>query len=166
VFAVPANTVALTAAPVASHPARIAADVARDRDRWAHLLRYDPDQRFSALIDATGEIEVWLLSWLPGQHTDLHDHAGSAGAFTVVSGVLTERVIRDAGRDTGGGARPVEVEHAVTLGRTRVFGPRYVHQVSNLGVDPAVSIHVYRPERAGMRSYRFDPDTGLSRLPD
>lgn len=153
-FAVPANTVALSPAPIALHPARIAADVARDRDRWAHLLRYDPDQRFSALVDATGDVEIWLLSWLPGQQTDLHDHAGSAGAFTVVSGVLTERVIRST----------EPVDHAVIVGQTRVFGPRYVHQVRNLGVDPAVSIHVYRPERAGMRSYRFDPRTGLSRL--
>ncbi len=152
-FAVPANTVALSAAPVAVHPARIAASVARDRHRWAHLLRYAPTERYSALVESTGEVEVWLLSWLPGQHTDLHDHAGSAGAFTVVSGVLTERVIR----------RPdIETEHPVIVGQTRVFGPSYVHQVRNAGIDPAVSIHVYRPERAGMTPYRFDPATGLS----
>lgn len=150
-FAVPANTVALAAAPVAVHPARIAAEVARDRRRWAPLLRYDPTERFAALVDSTGDVEIWLLSWLPGQHTDLHDHAGSAGAFTVVSGELTERVIR--GR--------VAVEHPVAIGQTRVFGPRYVHQVRNAGRDPAVSIHVYRPERAGMTPYRFDPEAGL-----
>jgi mannose-6-phosphate isomerase-like protein (cupin superfamily) len=136
VFAVPANTVALPAA--VGHPARIAVDVARDRDRWAHLLRYDPDERFATLVDATGEVEIWLLSWLPGQHTDLHNHAGSAGAFTVVSGVLTETVVRGV----------AEFEHLVTVGSTRVFGPSYVHQVRNLGTDPVVSIHVYRPERA------------------
>jgi predicted metal-dependent enzyme (double-stranded beta helix superfamily) len=138
VFAVPANTVALPAAPVAVHPGRIAAEVARDRDRWTHLLRYDPDERFAALVEATGDVEVWLLSWLPGQHTDLHDHAGSAGAFTVVSGLLTETVRRRAG----------DVTQPVIVGRTRVFGPRHVHQVRNADVDPAVSIHVYRPERA------------------
>jgi predicted metal-dependent enzyme (double-stranded beta helix superfamily) len=138
VFAVPANTIALPAAPVAVHPGRIAAEVARDRDRWAHLLRYDPDERFAALIESTGDVEIWLLSWLPGQQTDLHDHSGSAGAFTVVSGILTERVIRGTS----------EVAHPVIVGRTRVFGPNYVHHVRNDGVDPAVSIHVYRPERA------------------
>ncbi|HEX5403403.1 MAG TPA: cysteine dioxygenase family protein [Pseudonocardiaceae bacterium] len=131
-FAVPANTVALPAA--LGHPARIALDVARDRGRWADLLRYDPDERFATLVDATGDVEIWLLTWLPGQHTDLHHHAGSAGAFTVVSGVLTETV----------GA----IEHLVTVGRTRVFGPGYVHRVRNLGTDPVASIHVYRPERA------------------
>jgi predicted metal-dependent enzyme (double-stranded beta helix superfamily) len=160
VFAVPANTVALSTAPAAVHPARIAAAVARERHRWAHLLRYDPTERYSALIESTGEVEIWLLSWLPGQHTDLHDHAGSAGAFTVVSGVLTERVIRRPNPT----ARPVEVQHPVVVGQTRVFGPSYVHQVRNAGADPAVSIHVYRPERAGMTPYHFDPATGLSQV--
>lgn len=137
-FAVPANTVALPAGDVRVHPARIAAEIARDRQRWAHLLRYDPGERYSALIEKTGEVEAWLLAWLPGQHTGLHDHGGSAGAFTVVSGVLTETVVKGTHR----------VEHPVIVGRTRVFGPSYLHQVRNAGVDPVVSIHVYRPERA------------------
>ena len=43
------------------------------------------------------EAQVWLLSWLPEQGTPLHDHGTSAGAFTVVRGTLTERVVA-AGR--------------------------------------------------------------------
>jgi predicted metal-dependent enzyme (double-stranded beta helix superfamily) len=136
VFAVPANTVLSPAAPATS-PARIAIEVARDRARWAPLLRYDPDDRFAALVHADDGMEIWLLSWLPGQHTEVHDHAGSTGAFTVVSGVLTETVVRAAH----------ETEHLVTSGRTRVFGPSYTHLVRNLGDDPAVSIHVYSPHR-------------------
>lgn len=135
-FAVPDNTLVLPAAPATS-PARIAIEVARDRARWTPQLRYDPDSRYATLIDATPAVEIWLLSWLPGQHTELHDHAGSTGAFTVVSGVLTETVARAAG----------STEHLVTVGRTRVFGPRYTHRVRNLGDDPAVSIHVYTPNR-------------------
>ncbi|HEX3649401.1 MAG TPA: cysteine dioxygenase family protein [Pseudonocardiaceae bacterium] len=138
-FAVPANTVALPAAP-ARQPVRTALDVARDRSRWAPLLRYDPNERFATLVEANADVETWLLSWLPGQHTDVHDHAGSAGAFTVVSGVLTETVFRADGPTT----------HEVDAGQTRVFGPTYTHQVRNLGVDPAVSIHVYRPHRPPM----------------
>ena len=37
--------------------------------------------------------QVWLLSWLPEQGTPLHDHGTSAGAFSVVPGTLTERVV-------------------------------------------------------------------------
>lgn len=141
-FAVPPNTIALPDVLSAAHPARVAAMVARDRSRWAHLLRYDPTERFSALIESSEHFETWLLSWLPGQATDLHDHDGAAGAFTVVQGELTERVVKSGQPDA---------VHTVHVGQSRVFGPRYAHQVRNDGIDPAVTIHVYRPHR-GMRS--------------
>jgi predicted metal-dependent enzyme (double-stranded beta helix superfamily) len=107
----------------------------------------------------TDDHEVWLLSWLPGQRTALHDHGGATGAFTVVLGALTERVV-----GTAEGGRTVEVLHPLAAGQSRAFGPHYVHQVSNEGADPAVSIHVYRPSRAAMTSYRLDPSLGLVRL--
>ena len=148
-FAVPENTVALSTASATLHPVRIALDFAANRDRWRHLLRYDPDTRFSALVERTEEQEVWLMSWLPGQHTDLHDHVGATGAFTVVSGSLTEVV-----------ATQVQVAHQLTAGQSRVFGPGYVHQVRNDGQDPTVTIHVYRHGPRAMTSYRFDPIEG------
>jgi quercetin dioxygenase-like cupin family protein len=141
-FAVPPNTIALPDVLSAAHPARIATMVANDRSRWAHLLRYDPTDRFSALVESSQDFEIWLLSWLPGQSTDLHDHDGAAGAFTVVNGELTERVVKPGRRDA---------VHTVAVGQSRVFGPQYTHQVGNDGIDPAVTIHVYRPRR-GMRT--------------
>jgi quercetin dioxygenase-like cupin family protein len=75
------------------------------------------------------------MSWLPGQGTDDHDHGDATGAFTIVSGTLTEHVLH-RGRT-----------HAVTEGQSRVFGPGYAHQVRNDGQDPAVSLHVYRSVR-------------------
>jgi predicted metal-dependent enzyme (double-stranded beta helix superfamily) len=134
-FAVPENTVALPAPLASAHPSRIAREFAVDRDRWKHLLRYDPAERFAALVDRVGDYEVWLMSWLPGQSTDLHDHGRTTGAFTVVSGLLTERVMR-----TG-------AELTLNPGQTRVFAPDYVHQVLNNNIDPAVSIHVYQGAR-------------------
>ncbi|HEX7659138.1 MAG TPA: cysteine dioxygenase family protein [Pseudonocardiaceae bacterium] len=144
-FAVPENTIAEPADLTAAHPVRIATDYARNRGRWARLLRYDPDERFSVLIEANDQFEIWLLSWLPGQHTDLHDHGGATGAFTVVSGTLTE----STARQDGSGERSQQL----VAGQSRAFGPNYIHQVRNLGVDPAVSIHVYRPFRV-MTHYR------------
>jgi hypothetical protein len=41
-----------------------------------------------------------------------------------------------------------------------VWGPGYVHQVRNDGVDPAVSIHVYRHGTRAMTPYRYDPVNG------
>jgi quercetin dioxygenase-like cupin family protein len=139
-FAVPENTVALAPAPYRRHAALIAVEYALDRDRWRTQLRYDPVERFSVLVDRADDHEVWLLSWLPGQSTDLHDHGSATGAFTIVSGVLTEQVMR-----TGA---TLELRQ----GQSRVFAPHYVHRVSNESADPAVSIHVYRATRE-MRTY-------------
>lgn len=142
-FAVPANTISSAATPPSVHPALIAREYAEHRERWAHLLRYDPDERFAALVDSTPRQQIWLMSWLPGQGTGLHDHGAAAGAFTVVSGVLTEHV---AHRGT---------TSPLVVGQSRVFGPGYVHEVRNAGGDPAVSLHVYRAVRT-MRAVSAD----------
>jgi quercetin dioxygenase-like cupin family protein len=144
-FAVPANTIASASVAPTVHPALIARAFATDRSRWAHLLRYDPDERFAVRVEYTDEQEVWLMSWLPGQETDSHDHGDAAGAFTIVSGILTEHVLH---RGTTLSLSP---------GQSRVFGPGYAHQVRNLGPDPAVSLHVYRAVRT-MRSIEARPE--------
>jgi predicted metal-dependent enzyme (double-stranded beta helix superfamily) len=154
-FAVPRNTLASAEKPLLRHPVRVALEYAADRERWRGRLRYDPEERFSALIDRTEEQEVWLMGWLPGQHTDLHDHARSTGAFTVVSGDLVETVARRAPD-----GRAVTELHALAAGQSRVFGPGYVHLVRNEGSDPAISIHVYRSGGRAMRPYHLDPVTG------
>jgi quercetin dioxygenase-like cupin family protein len=138
-FAVPPNTVAPGGTPVGAHPVLIARQFAEERARWAHLLRYDPDERFATLVERTLDQEVWLMGWLPGQSTDNHDHGWSSGAFTVVSGALVEVAL------TGPGA--VAARRGLTQGQSRVFGPGYAHRVRNESADPAVSIHVYRGER-------------------
>ncbi len=87
---------------------------------------------------------MWLLSWLPGQGTGLHDHGGSAGAFAVVRGTLHERV----------GAREGTAE--LSAGRVRHFGPHHVHQMSSTGTQAAASVHVHTPRLTVMITYRVD----------
>ncbi|RZQ64675.1 cysteine dioxygenase [Amycolatopsis suaedae] len=158
-FAVPDNTLLAPENPALRHPVRVALEVATDRDRWRHLLRYDPDQRFFTLVERDEHQEIWLMGWLPGQQTDLHDHGHSTGAFTIVSGSLTETVTR---RTASG--RVITEVHPLSPGQSRVFGPGYVHQVRNEGPDPAVSVHVYRSGGRTMRSYLPDPVSGPVRV--
>jgi predicted metal-dependent enzyme (double-stranded beta helix superfamily) len=68
----------------------------------------------------------------------------------VVRGTLAERVVV-AGRD---GVRETAVD--LTPGRVRHFGPHYVHQVTNTGLTPAVSVHVYTPGRSWMNTYAIE----------
>ncbi|MFF5180412.1 cysteine dioxygenase [Micromonospora sp. NPDC000316] len=114
-----------------------------DPTRWPVALRFDPAQRWYARLAAGTDHEVWALSWLPGQGTDLHDHGGSAGAFRVVAGALTEETV------SGGRLRP----RLLPAGSGRRFGPRHVHVVTNRGATPAVSVHVYRPALRRMTRY-------------
>ncbi|MFE9656912.1 cysteine dioxygenase [Micromonospora sp. NPDC006431] len=116
-----------------------------DPTRWPVPLRFDPAERWYARLAAEATYEVWALSWLPGQGTDLHDHGGSEGAFLVVAGTLTEETV------SGGRLRP----HRLAAGAGRRFGARHVHLVTNRGDRPAVSVHVYRPALQRMTRYRL-----------
>jgi len=131
----------------------------RAESRWTALLEPDDvrpylDPSLHAELD---DAQIWLLTWLPGQGTPLHDHGSSAGAFAVARGTLTERVVA-----TGGPGRPRETEADLPAGRLRFFGPHYVHQVTNRHAEPAVSVHVYAPRLTVMHTYRVDDD-GLIR---
>ncbi|MEU1606315.1 cysteine dioxygenase [Micromonospora matsumotoense] len=116
-----------------------------DPTTWAVPLRFDRAERWYARLASADDHEVWALSWLPGQGTDLHDHGGSSGAFLVVAGELTEQTV------SGGRLRP----HRLAAGAGRRFGPRHVHVVTNRGDQPAVSVHVYRPALRHMTQYRL-----------
>ncbi len=119
---------------------------ASDPDDWPLAPRFDPVTRWYHRLAATADHEVWLLTWLPGQGTDLHDHGGSAGAFVAVSGQLTERTV-------SGGRRLVEAVHPTGAGRS--FGIHHIHQVVNNGDRPAVSVHVYGPALTTMTRYEL-----------
>jgi len=144
-------------------PTARAMSLAAHPERWLSLIdfRADPVARsdeqtpWSRLLERGDGPEVWLLCWLPGQRTPLHDHGVASGAFAVAAGTLTERAV------PGGG--PVQVTRRLESGRVRAFGPHYVHQVINDGTVPAVSVHVYDPGLSVMNTYRMAPE-GLVQL--
>ncbi len=91
---------------------------------------------------------------MPGQGTDWHDHGGSAGAFTVVRGALTE----EHARPEPDGSASVAATRSLGTGSLRPFGARHVHRVTNTGLEPAVSIHVYAPALTRMNGYVREGD--------
>ena len=113
---------------------------------------FDPVHRWYTRLAVADDHEAWLLTWLPGQYTDLHDHGGAAGAFTVLDGHLTEAVptaepcVRLTDRSYGPGA-------------TRRFGRHHVHRIINSGTVPAVSVHVYAPLLHRMTRYAVEHGT-------
>jgi len=128
---------------------KIATDLAQQRALWEPLVSYDPAARYYVRLAREHDFEAWLLTWLPGQGTDWHDHGGSAGAFITLRGTLTEQHA-----EVGDGPpRMFPKGRELVAGRLRSFGSRHVHQVNNRGVEPAVSLHVYAPSLVEMHQY-------------
>lgn len=125
---------------------------ARTED-WPLAPKFDAVQRWYHRLADEPHLQVWLLSWLPGQNTGLHDHGGSSGAFVVVSGTLREyttTVRRPGDRVTR------LAEAAISTGGGRAFGPHHIHNIVNTTAEPAVSLHVYGPALREMTRYRVE----------
>ena len=121
-----------------------------DEVRSGHypFIEFDPHTRWHQRIYRDPRVDVWLISWLPEQGTQLHDHGGSAGSFTVISGELAEAVYIRSGRDAG---LLREREHKA--GRSVGFNRQYVHDVRNLSDAPAISVHAYSSPLTSMTFY-------------
>lgn len=135
--------------PAREHPATVAEfvglarSIAEDRSQWEHLVRYDATTRWYHRLRTGPGYEVWLLSWVPGQSSGLHDHGPSSGVLTVLDGELTEHTARG----------PLTLR----AGSQRVFAPGYAHEVANDGLEGAVSLHVYFPGLTEMPMHNCSP---------
>ncbi|AUS78110.1 cysteine dioxygenase [Actinoalloteichus sp. AHMU CJ021] len=116
------------------------------------LARYVPAQRWWARLALTEGVEVWLLTWMPGQGTEPHDHGGAAGSFTVLAGE-----VREDYRYPRGPVRAATRRVGDALG----FGAGRAHQVRNTGARDAVTVHAYSPPLVPTREYR-----SLADIPD
>jgi predicted metal-dependent enzyme (double-stranded beta helix superfamily) len=134
----------------------IARQVARSPEAWEQLVRMDPASRWHQRLCSAADYDVWLESWLPGQATGWHDHAGTSGVLVVARGELEERVSVLNGVFT-------QVRH-IPEGVSRRMGRRQVHNVANVSLAPAVSIHVYSPPLGATRGYEIGA-MGLMRSP-
>jgi quercetin dioxygenase-like cupin family protein len=118
-----------------------------------HTVHVDPLRRWYRLLRSDDYVDVWLISWATEQTAELHDHAGSLGALTVVSGTLVEQ------RWTGDGLGTRQLR----AGRSVGFGLGHVHDVGNRAVAPAVSVHAYSPPLTAMSYYAVEPGPRLRR---
>ena len=110
-----------------------AVDLSRSERTW---------RRLPAQSDA--DVELWLITWPAGTSTGWHDHGSAGGAFTTLRGTLTEY--------SWNGLVNVRT---LTEGQGRHFDPSHIHDVVNLGAEPAVSLHAYSPSLPAMTRYEL-----------
>jgi hypothetical protein len=131
--------------------AAIAAGLASVTVPWE--LGHDevPAERRYERVLSTPAYDAWVISWPSGGALDLHDHGGSAGAFSVVAGQLDEATVDGT----------VTVVRTFSAGQTTTFNSTRVHAVVNRGSVVATSVHVYSPPLSSMVYYGVDDDGGL-----
>ncbi|MUL85165.1 MULTISPECIES: cysteine dioxygenase family protein [unclassified Mycolicibacterium] len=139
--------------------------------RYDRLLRGLPeDDRWYTRLSGDDELDVWLISWVPDKSTELHDHGGSLGALTVVSGSLREtrwdgEMLRQRRLSAGDQAAfPLgwvhDVVHAPDATAVPVSGAR--PDVAGAPA-PTVSVHAYSPPLTAMSYYEVTPQNTLRR---
>lgn len=116
------------------------------------------DQRWFTRVYGDDDVDIWLISWVPGQSTELHDHGGSLGALTVLSGSLNE--FRWAGTELRA--------HRLDAGDQATFPLGWVHDVvwapSPITVTgPTLSVHAYSPPLTAMSYYEVTDRNTLRR---
>ena len=131
-----------------------ARELAAASERWRHLVHHDPAQRTYALLHHDHEVMAWLICWMDDHDTGFHDHDGSAGAVTVVSGAVREERLRL-------GAEPAR--RIVRGGESFTFASADIHRVLHHGAAPAVTIHAYSPPLWRMGAYEVEPGGALRR---
>ncbi|QBS42588.1 cysteine dioxygenase family protein [Nocardia sp. CS682] len=132
--------------------------------RYDHLLPTDgiwpSDERWAARLLTDDEVDVWLISWTPGKSTELHDHAGSLGALTVLSGALSE--FRWNGTELRRRVLGAGDQASFPIGWVHDVMRAPAHSVADSATDapldpallePTLSVHAYSPPLTAMSYY-------------
>jgi mannose-6-phosphate isomerase-like protein (cupin superfamily) len=124
-------------------------EIAAEAAAWQPMVQFGTDERWWTRLRSDDIVDVWLLTWLRGSGTDLHDHGGSRAAFTVVEGMLNE--VRAYPR---GDATTIST---VRPGGIREVAADVIHDVRNPSSLAAISIHAYSPPLQSMTFYDARP---------
>jgi Cysteine dioxygenase type I len=121
------------------------------------------DGRWFVRLHGDDEVDIWLISWVPGHRTELHDHGGSLGALTLLSGSLDEfrwdgRRLRLRRLEAGDQAAfPLGWVHDV------VWAPTAEAAALPPPPIPTLSVHAYSPPLAVMSYYEVTGQQTLRR---
>jgi hypothetical protein len=132
-------------------------EIARRGDLWQPLIVIDRERRRYELLYEDRWVDIWVLSWMPGQRTGFHDHDRSGVGLCCAQGALDEGMLV-----LGGRVDPVRLE----CGSSRNGPGGYIHSVAHVAGEPAVSIHAYSPPLMVVGQYSQDAGGRLVRTPE
>lgn len=120
----------------------------------ADVAPYVKETRHSyhrGLVVRQDQYELLILTWLPGQGSPPHDHAGSISAMQVLAGEAVEGCWR-IGVD---GYADLEFENTVSCGQMTAWQDAGLHTIRNPAhsAGPLVTLHVYAPPLKDFRHF-------------
>jgi hypothetical protein len=124
------------------------------------------DDRWFVRLHGDDEVDVWLISWVPGHRTELHDHGGSLGAATLLSGSLDEfrwdgqRLRRRRLKAGDQAGFPLGWVHDVLWAPS---GPGASVTPLSGPQQPSLSVHAYSPPLTVMSYYEVTDEYRLRR---
>ena len=104
--------------------------------------------------------QAWVLTWLPGQVSPIHDHSGSSCCLRVLQGTAIETVFEP---QASGIVIPKST--AYSFGSVLAGEDADIHRIENStnAAEPLITLHIYRPALLHMNLYEFN-DGRLFRL--
>ena len=122
----------------------------------AHLA--NGAEREWRLVAESDAYEAWVIGWPAGGALELHDHGGSRGVVSVVAGSLVETSVAHFGDRLALRTRTISAATSPLS-----IGVERIHDVTNPGPGPALSIHVYSPRLTSMTFFELVHDELRSR---
>lgn len=103
---------------------------------WVSHVKISDEKYTKNILYRNSDLEIILISWLPGQHTKLHSHPKNGCILKVLEGELNEIKINE--KDI--------IESNIETGQVSLMHDDLgKHIISNVGSETAVSLHIYSP---------------------
>jgi hypothetical protein len=134
--------------------AALARRIAAKPSLWGPFVRHGIRERGHEQIYLDAYVGIWVISWMPGHDTGLHDHEWSSGGVAVAEGAIVEERPR-----WGMPPRRVVAE----AGDAFCLTDTEIHRMANVSSAPAVTIHAYSPPIDRMGLYAVDHDGSFRR---
>lgn len=112
-------------------------------DALLPFIHFREDTYGRNLVYRTDEFEILVLTWLPGQHTAIHDHASQRCWMFIESGELCFKNYAIV-PGSGGRLKPTGPVKTLAAGeKTYIDDDIGLHSIANASKKPAVSFHLY-----------------------
>lgn len=125
-------------------------------DDVAPYVQLNPRSYRRTLVALRDQYELLVMTWMPGQASVPHDHAGSICAMQVVQGDAIERSFRIA----ADGYVDPDYDTPIRCGEISAGQDAGVHMIFNSpqATEPLVTVHIYAPPLGAFRRFVVRPE--------